>query len=203
LDFSPGATTAATTAATNANARRNNQDIMSLFGSASPTVSSQPSTTQQAASQPLDAFSSLNLGGGGSGSSFPSYSNNNVTNSGFGSASNGMGRAASNSLSGGNPWAAAPPAASAPAPSLSNNLYSNTSSSSSYSAYSTPANPPTTQNAFTSPAPASTTASLDLFNSADIWGSSNNSKGASSGDGFGGFSGASTTNKNAFDDLWS
>ena len=138
LDLSSPVTSNNTTSLSGAGAgapRKNNADILSLFGSGSGSSASQPANnfggTQAqtsssslwgnpaSSSSGLDAFSSLNLGGGSSNNGFggaaPSYSSssNNVTMYPSTSASaaaypvnNGMTRPSSNSISGGNPWAA-------------------------------------------------------------------------------------------------
>lgn len=230
LDFSPAAAQTASTAVTSAQAKRNNADIMSLFATApSPPTqqppqyathqihqNSQPSVPAAGLSSGLDAFSSLSIGPSSTTSpptSFSSWaqmppqptSNHNLTSgvSMFASptassySTQAAARPASNSISGGNPWAT-PAAASVPAAST------NTTSTSSYPAYGGPSlnNNLTSQSSTNHNASAAPAPSLDLFNSHDVWGSSNNHS-AGTNDAFGGFSSAATTKSSGFDDLWS
>lgn len=222
LDFNAPATASTNNASA---PRKNANDIMSLFGSPS-TVSSPPiHNNNNSAGGGLDAFASLNLGGAsGWGAPAPnttSYGGNTTqyqqTQNNFGQSA---ARPASNSISAGNPWAAAP--------AVDNTISKNAQTSSSF--YSPPQanssskppaynnglsndffSSPATSNNFTSPAKASTAttttqSSMDFFNSQDIWGapvSGNNNSKHAAGDAFGGFS-SGTTGKNngGFDDLW-
>jgi len=152
LDFSSSATTNANKAVAAANARKNNADILSLFGSA-PAMASPP-VQAATVSSGLDAFASLNLGGPSSSStsSFSGFgqqtsyqqpapvSTTNYTtasanpnmyvsssSTGPSATSSYSHRPASNSISGANPWAT--PAAPVPAPAQaqagsSNNFFS-------------------------------------------------------------------------------
>jgi hypothetical protein len=227
LDFNANNAPSTNNASTS---RKNANDIMSLFGTSS-SMSSPPTQSASVNNGGLDAFSSLNLGGAGA-SSWATPASNNVAfgassqqqpvQSSYGQANN---RAASNSISGGNPWASSAVADSATSKNAqtSSNFYSsppanNASKPAMYAStgsndfFSTPAS----SNNFTSPsssaaAPSANTASnthnsMDFFNSQDIWGapvSNNNSKPAG-GDTFGGFSSASNgkTSGGGFDDLW-
>jgi hypothetical protein len=101
-------------------------------------------------------------------------------------------RAASNSISGGNPWAAP-----APSSSTSHSLFSAPPASAPYAA-------PQASTATNKPA----SSGLDFYNSQDIWGGSSASTqsaaskaGGTDDGGFGGFSSSKNTSS-AFDDLW-
>jgi len=211
----------------NANtSRKNANDIMSLFGNS--TSMSSPQSQSAGTDNGLDAFASLSLGGVGA-SSWATPATNNAS---YGAssrqqpiqASYGQSnvRPASNSISGGNPWAAAPAVDTVTSKNAqtSSNFYSsppanNTSKPPAYASamsndfFSSPAS----SNNFTSPgkpaAPVTNTASnthssMDFFNSQDIWGAPVSNNKPPGGDAFGGFSSGSTgkTSGGGFDDLW-
>lgn len=222
LDFNaPAASAGSNTTSTSAGARKNTADIMSLFGSSS-AMSAPPAPTSSSASgmdafaslnlgggssstssynQQQAVPASAGFGGGASSSSFFSGSSNQVPSfaspnpPAYGSSQSQQqpqSRAASNSISGGNPWAAP-----APSSSTNNSLFSAPAASAPYAA-------PQTSTSASKPA----SSGLDFYNSQDIWGGSSASTqsgasraGGADDGGFGGFSSSKNTSS-AFDDLW-
>lgn len=217
LDFNaaPSNSNAVTsTSETAGSGRKNNADILSLFGAPAAPARPAAATSSASTSGAFDAFASMNLGAPSSNNGFSSYTSSTPAQQPA-QAQQQYTRPASNSIS--NPWGepASSSSTGTTAPSMSSNLFASPSASSQAPPYYAP----TSTNAFTSPpaqqqpAPVASTNSngLDFFNSQDIWGAptqasaQNNGSSTKTNDAFGGWSsGTGGTSKNGgFDDLWS